>query len=298
MGFPVLDVTSWESRGHEQVGLTEHPWLGEPVGSELYLWKPAQLQRLERREHVAEKIAAALAQLVGVPCAAVELAVRHGVPGCLSRNVQPHGWDRAFGADLLLDLDPAFNPTDRRHVAYTVHNIHLVLADVASPLAPTIAELEGWSAFDVFAGYLAFDALILNKDRHARNWAVLRPRQGGRSRLCGLYDNASSLGLSLSDTRAANIAASRGAEAYVRKASAARAFARREGRDSTLFEVAADALSLCSPQAREHWLGQVEMLTVADIGSVVAACPDLSDALRTLVPQLVMSARRRILDAV
>lgn len=30
--------------------------------------------------------------------------MRDDVPGCLSRNVQPHGGDRQFGADLLLDL--------------------------------------------------------------------------------------------------------------------------------------------------------------------------------------------------
>lgn len=297
MTYPVRDVSSWELAGHEVVGLTEHPWLRDRSGQQLHLWKPATSKRLERREHLAEKLAAELAHAVGVPCATVELAVRDGVPGCLSRNVQPSGWERRFGADLLLDLDPGFRATAKRHATYTVANIFTVLSDVEPPQEPPVDDPALQDAFDVFTGYLVFDALVLNRDRHAKNWAVLRPRYGGPNRLCALYDNASSLGLALSEGRASRIAAGNGADAYVRREGRARAFAQRNDRDSTLLEVAADALQLCSAAAREHWLERVAALDDTTVTELVAAVPGLSAPLRTLVPMLVASARRRIVGA-
>jgi hypothetical protein len=47
------------------------------------------------------------------------------------------------------------------------------------------------------AGYLLFDALIGNTDRHHENWAVvedLEPRTGAAMWLCPTFDHASSLG--------------------------------------------------------------------------------------------------------
>lgn len=297
MTYEVLDVGTWALAGHEVVGLTEHPWLRDPATEQLHLWKPAAAKRLERREHVAEKIAAELARAVGVPCASVELGVRDGVLGCLSRNVQPRGWDRLFGADLLLNIDPDFRATVKRHSAYTVPNIFTVLADVGPPLEPPIDDPALQDAFDVFTGYLLFDALVLNRDRHAKNWAVLRPRQGGAARLCALYDNASSLGLAVSDDRAGRIVGGKGADAYVRREGRARAFAQRADRDSTLLEVAADALQLCSPAAKAHWLERLEAVDHATVTDAVNGVPELSEPLRTLVPMLVASARKMILDA-
>lgn len=296
MTYAVLDVSAWELAGHEVVGLTEHPWLRDPATEQLHLWKPVAAKRLQRREHVAEKIAAELARAVGVPCAPVELGVRDGVLGCLSRNVQPHGWDRQFGADLLLNIDPHFRATVKRHPAYTVPNVLTVLADIGPPREPPIDDSVLQDAFDVFTGYLVFDALVLNRDRHAKNWAVLRPRQGGSARLCAMYDNASSLGLALSDDRARRIVGGQGADAYVRREGRARAFAQRANRDSTLREVAADALQLCSPAAKTYWLERVAAVDHSLVEVAVTGVPELSEPLRTLVPMLVASARRMILD--
>lgn len=230
MTYRVLDVSSWELAGHETVGRTEHPWLRDASTQQLHLWKPVTAKRLERREHLAEKLASELARAVGVPCATVELAVRAGVPGCVSRNVQPSGWSREFGADLLLDLDPAFRATVKRHATYTVTNVLTVLSEVGAPQDRPLADAGLRDAFDAFTGYLVFDAP-------------------------------------------------------------------REGRESTLFEVATDALQLCSAPAKQHWLERVAALSDSSVIELVAAVPGLSAPLRTLVPMLVASARRRILDA-
>ena len=53
-----------------------------------------------------------------------------------------------------------------------------------------------FGAFDAFAGYLLFDALIAHGDRHDRNWAVIVPPPGARETeaLCPSFDHAASLG--------------------------------------------------------------------------------------------------------
>lgn len=75
----------------------------------------------------------------------------------------------------------------------------------------------------------------------------------------------------------------------------ARAFAEREGRDSTLFEVARDALQLCSKTACEHWLTRISAIGETTVETVLNRIPELSDSLRTLA-RLVSCARRRIVD--
>ncbi len=196
---------------------------------------------------------------------------------------------------LLLDIDVEFDPVRKRQLSYTVTNIATVLSGVAPPL-PFRSDVL-LTSMDVMAGYLMFDALILHRDRHARNWAVLQPRTGGQGALCSLYDNASSLGLSMSDDRVGRICGSKGVGAYVKKAAMARAFAQREGRDNSLFDIAVEAFVQCSAVGRTYWLERLQSLSEPDVASVVAQVPDLSEPLRTFVPLLVANTRWSLLDA-
>lgn len=296
--FPVVDASGWELAGLEQRGATEHLWLRNPEDGELYLWKPSTGRRAERREHWAEKIGSEVARLVGVPCAQVELAEREGIVGCLSRNLQGHGYQLYPGALLLAELDPGFRPDIRGHEAYTVENTAHVLRDVQAPrnAGPQALPAE-MGGFDVFAGYLVFDALVLNRDRHAANWSVLRRRDGSEpDRLCPLYDNASSLALSLGDASRRKRLDSRGVAAYAARESAARPFARPDGVVRTLYEVSAAALNLCSPHARSHWLTRVGDLSAADVGLILDAVPGMSELVRTFTTELIDCTRRRLAD--
>lgn len=168
-----------------------------------------------------------MALLLELPCAQIELAVRRGAAGCLSRNVLESGRELYPGAYLLADLDPSFDPRVKGHPAYTVENVAQVLRSVEAP--PTVSP-KGLSGFDLFTGYLVFDALVLNRDRHAANWAVLRRRDGSEpDHLCPLYDNASSFGMAQAASTMARRLESRGVDAYVAREGAARPFARPRG---------------------------------------------------------------------
>lgn len=295
MGFPVDDVTDWAASGLEQRGATEHLWLTDPRDGEPWLWKPATGRRLERREHWAEKVASEVALLLELPCARIELAVRKEAAGCLSRNVLESGRELYPGAYLLADLDPSFDPRVKGHPAYTVENVAQVLRSVQAP--PTVLP-KGSSGFDLFTGYLVFDALVLNRDRHAANWAVLRRRDGSEpDRLCPLYDNASSLGMAQAASTMARRLASRGVDAYVAREGAARPFARPQGVPPTLFDVAGQALALCSPAAKAHWLAKVQSLQESDVRTLVAGVPGMSEVVRTFTVRVVASARERIVHA-
>lgn len=296
--FQVLNATGWENAGTENEGATEHPWLRHPVSGDLYLWKPARGRRRERREHWAEKIASELARHLGVPCAQVELAEQEADVGCLSRDLQGHGHELHSGAVLLGAIDPGFDPRERRHEAYTVDNISAVLAGVEAPRGdPGPPVPDGFGAFDVFAGYLLLDALLLNRDRHAGNWSILRRKDGSEpDRLCPLYDNASSLALSMSDSSRSKRLASKGVEAYARREDHARAFARLDGPEPRLLEVARLALLRCSASARDYWTGQIIGVKPADLSAILDAVPEMSEPLRTFTVELVEVNRKRIAD--
>jgi hypothetical protein len=298
VAFSVLDATDWDLRGLEQRGVTQHPWLLNPDDGQLYLWKPATGRRLERREHWAEKAASEVAHLLGIPCAQVELAERAGVAGCLSRNLLTEDLEIHAGAFLLTEVDPSFDPTDKGHSAYTVANVARVLRDVEPPQSAVLPSLpDGTTGFDVFAGFLMFDALVLNRDRHAANWSILRPREGnGPDRLCPLYDNASALALSLSDASMSKRVSSRGVQAYADRENYARAFAHPNGRIRTVYEIAAEALATCRPAARDLWCGRLRAVDEVQIADVVHAVAGMSETARTFTVELVMCTRRRLVD--
>lgn len=121
---------------------------------------------------------------------------------------------------LLGGLVDDYNPEDRGHSAYNVFNVRRALDGFGPP--PNSVATAGLDAFDVFVGYLLFDALIANTDRHDRNWAVLVPPPGHDARfaLCGSYDHASSLGFNLTDEHRVQMPDREQIEAWARRATA------------------------------------------------------------------------------
>lgn len=77
-----------------------------------------------------------------------------------------------------------------------IANTRQVLAACQPPLS--FAGPPPFSAYDVFAGYLVFDAWISNQDRHEANWSILHSPDGERY-LAPSYDHAASLGSGLDD---------------------------------------------------------------------------------------------------
>ena len=295
--FPIIDVTGWVSVEEEASGATPKLWLAEP-GTEPevhWLFKAVTV----KYDHVhgedwAEKAASHLGAFLALPCATVELARWNAFNGCISRNLRPRSCQMQPGrAQLEKRSAPGYvhRSKGKDHPGHTLDNIKAVLSNALPP--PDCALPFGGSAFDVFAGYVMFDAWIANQDRHDHNWSVLIPGTAtpGPTRLSGSYDHGSSLGFGVQDAKCEELLAMRGGiERWCARGQAMRL----EGRPS-LVDGARQALELASPKARAHWLKQLQRVRDSDVQRVMDRIPRMSDAQRSFAVKLLEVNRRRLL---
>lgn len=300
--WSVVPVDDWSVAGLENQGQHAHDWLRHSSGEgRTWLFKPARSARdRSMREDVVEKLGCELARLLGVPAARVELANREGTAGALVEDARLPDWQLQLGQVLMQEVVSDYEPKDPQHTGYNVQNVRRALERFAVPPESNLP--SGFSAFDAFAGYLLFDALIANGDRHERNWAVIVPPPGlsKSEALCASFDHAASLGFTLADGKRAQLLqgdtqtvgqwASRGR---------ARCFEHRAGKTcQTLVDLAKSALALCGAETREHWRDRILSVECGSVSDVVAAAPDLSDITRHFTVELVMVNRGRLLDVI
>lgn len=156
----------------------------------------------------AERIAAELGNLIGVPSARVELATWQGVPGVASRSIVPHEVDRIRGSlrplgslihgnEVLAGWMTQYDKEKMfRHADHTWANIKAAIdARFGNDAAAQMQRL---------GDLIVLDALIGNVDRHHENWAllqVMKPEGEPEVGVSPSYDHASSLGRELLDER-------------------------------------------------------------------------------------------------
>ncbi|SDG12024.1 HipA domain-containing protein [Pseudonocardia oroxyli] len=302
--FPVIDVSRWPVVRAEPQGRSGKDWLRHartPVSADTraddWLFKPVVVHGNGHRQggDWSEKIVAELAREVGLPSAEVELAVRHGRAGSLSRNVAPDGWALLDGVVLMSAADPSYvgGMRLRGRPGHSLAAIARALDGcLASPGGPT--ELTG---MEVFAGYLMLDAWVANQDRHDRNWAVLADSGRSTLRLAPSYDHTSSLGFNLTD--AARLHHITEAELLRRFAGRGRAveFEHVAGEKvPTLVEHAARALGGVGERARARWLTALDRVEDETVARIIGRVPKMSAPAATFVFELLSINRRRLLD--
>ncbi|MBP2364647.1 hypothetical protein [Pseudonocardia parietis] len=302
MAFPVIDVSRWENVSPEPVGREEKVWLRPLEGTvdtaeNDWLFKPVVFTSDGHRqgEDWAEKVVSEVAGLLGMPCAAVELAVRDGTPGSLSRNVVPDGWNLVSGSVLLSAIDPTYVEGRLRPPGRAGHSPSVILRALADIAAPS--GLAATDARQVFAGYLLLDAWVGNQDRHDQNWAVLREASApGGMRLAPSFDHASSLGFQRRDSFRVTTLRN-GLEGFVAKARAHRfehdPVAGRAAIPS-LVDVARTTLDAV-PEAATWW-ARLAGIRAQQVETVVAGIPGLSEPTAMFVVEMLRLNRRRLLD--
>jgi hypothetical protein len=297
--FTVVDVSGWTVAVNETVGVEAKYWVEEPDTCTGWLFKSVTVKNGHvHGEDWAEKAVSELARLIGAPCARVELAVRCGKSGCISADLRPSGYELQHGQVLLEERQALgySHGTGKVHPGHTIENIRLVLQDALAPPWPEL-EFEA-SAYDVFAGYLMLDAWVANRDRHDNNWAVLRPvvASGEPLRLCGSYDHAGGLGFNLTEERL--LIELQRVTTWCRKGTAWRFDPGPAAKEiPTLVDLAARALRVASPEARQYWperLGEIDNDLVL---ALLERVPRMSDLARTFAGKVLEVNRRRILDA-
>jgi hypothetical protein len=295
--YPVVEVADWELAGVEPDGLSPNTWYREPATDELWLFKPVVSHgELRQGENWSEKLSSEIGALIGVPTATVELATLSGYPGCISLNLCPRKWEMQQGAVLLAGFVDGYRSKIKGRAGHSLGNISRALEGLSPP--PDWKFPDGFGAFDVFAGYLVFDALIGNRDRHDGNWSILRPPPSGSQAdaLCGSYDHASSLGFNLGDVERERRVADGSVMAWAEKGTAYK-FEHDVGtRPPTLVSHAVLALSLAVPEARDYWLDRVTDLRSDSVDDILASIVGMSEPAATFASQLVVINKGRLLN--
>lgn len=295
-------MSDWPVVDNEALGRERKVWLQEPGTSSRsseprWLFKPVVVPSNGRRqgEDWAEKLASDLGRALGMPCAEVELATRHGTEGSISHNIAPDGWNLVLGAVLLSARNPEYRGAEsapRGRPGHTPAAIRSAL-DACAPSEPGALD-----AFETFAGYLVFDAWIANQDRHDQNWGVLRRgTPPAELVLAPSFDHASGLGFNLDDERRTRLLDG-GLDQWVR-----RARAHRFEHDPdlpraacpTLVDLARVALEMAGPAASAYWLGRLDRLDTAEVARIVSATPRMSGVAATFATELLTANRDRLL---
>lgn len=302
--YPVRDVTGWDVVNTETIGRDRKVWLREPdVPDERsrerdWLFKPVIIpdHGVPQGEDWAEKIVSELGALLGVPCARVDLAERHGLAGSLSRNVAPDGWTLVLGSVLLGSVLGDYQEGERKVPGRPGHSVETIRTALSLCESPEDGEL---SAGEMFAGYLTLDAWVSNQDRHDQNWAVLRrTTEPWELKLAPSYDHASSLGSNLLDAKRAYM---RNPQALLRWLERGRAHrfehdpTRPRSEIPSLVATARRAWHLAGPRARMHWTDRLRTIDPDAVRDVVERTPRLSVLGATVVVDMLEVNRGRLL---
>ncbi len=302
--FEIRDVSAWEAVNPEPIGRDAKLWVREPGAPSQslerdWLFKPVIVTASGHRqgEDWTEKIVSELGGLLGVPCAEIELAVGRGVPGSISRNVAPDGWNLVLGSVLLSTGISNYQEGQLRPPGRPGHSPRTIFQALGRCEPP--AGSGHLTAVEVFAGYLVLDAWVANQDRHDQNWAVLRQAAApGDLRLASSYDHASSLGFNLLDARRETLLGSSAMADWATRGTAHR-FEHDPGRSwreiPTLVATAHDALDLAGQKASRHWIERLRSLEWAEVEHVIARIPNLSDVTASFILELLTINRRRLL---
>lgn len=197
--YPIITIYPEWVQAEEWMGSKNKRWVSLPEDKERWLFKYARVNAgVPTGEHWAEKIAAEVAELLGLRHAEVELATLEGRPGSLSRRFAElsypgtalvHGNVLLKGHVLGYDLQKKFRQSD-----HTLGNILRVFDHIIAN------DEQRMRALDEFMGYLVLDALVLNTDRHHENWALVSHASVfgiADHKLAPTFDHASSLGREL-----------------------------------------------------------------------------------------------------
>jgi hypothetical protein len=203
--YPIFDVSGSVTDRPETLGskakmwLTPDPLLGLPAEQHLF-----KVGRPGTGENWAEKAACEIAKALELPCAEYDLAVLDGTQGVLSQRFVPLGVPFIPGNMIFSRVDKNYDGSLRfKQVRYKLQAAMKILQ--ANWLLPLNAAARDTAlkAQEFFAGYLIFDALIGNTDRHHENWGVAVVRNDTKVdfHLAPTFDHASSLGRELTDER-------------------------------------------------------------------------------------------------
>ena len=210
-----------------------------------------------------EKITSELAQAIGIPTAIYEFAqLPDGRNGILSPNyLQPNCRERSG----KIYLDERFGT---KKYLYTIENV-LTTIDRLGLTLSNCSSLPSQikSSSDLFAGYLLFDFLVDNCDRHFENWGIQIDNLSGRKQLLPNYDNGLGLGFLLFEDE---LDSADPASYVMNQASA---FQKSRGRSLPMVELLAETIAV-KTVAAQAWSQQIAVIEPELVTGLFQRIPD------------------------
>ncbi|PWD83756.1 HipA domain-containing protein [Ignatzschineria cameli] len=201
--YPIIDISNFQFSDNEQLGSKKKSWFIDPDGNEFLFKSIMSLDKnniVQKREGEdwAEKITSELANVLQLPSAQYDLAIYKGERGVISKNFLREACDNPDEYELIqliLGNELIENP-QRHYKNQPISRVHGVMRQIIKnkPLKhDSFTNIK--KASDFFTGYLMFDVLISNQDRHCENWGLIQTAQG-TNHLAPSFDHAASLGRS------------------------------------------------------------------------------------------------------
>lgn len=303
--FPTIRVDRRNAEAAEWMGTKRKFWFSREGGRWLF-----KAEERGTGEDWAEKIVSELAQRLGLPHVAYELAeeyegARYLQPGVICPHCAPSPLNLVLGNQLLLARDPNYPGTSARRYKVKEYTVAAVVECVRSLGLPPVAWLSGLPAgiatgLDVFTGYVLLDAWTANQDRHHENWGAVRLPDDPALRLAPTFDHGAALARNLSDEERKDRLASRDAGRQVATfaARARSAYYGTAEAGRTLGTVAAfSAFAASAPVAAKTWQARLAGVTMAEVESIVREVPPhrMSAVTRRFTTELLSVNQQRLL---
>ena len=184
--YKIIEISSKSEI--EQLGTKEKFWVNDPKKGCKQLFK---IGRANTGENWAEKVACELAKLIELPHAQYELAKFEDKMGTISGSFVPDNSRFIHGNELLAKVHREY-PVDQ---FYRVRDYKLEIVLSLVRLMERNNSIMG--SLNQFIGYIVFDCLIANQDRHHENWGYLIDETRNVT-LAPTYDHAAGFGCKVS----------------------------------------------------------------------------------------------------
>ncbi|MDQ3711367.1 MAG: HipA-like protein [Acidobacteriota bacterium] len=255
-------------------------------------------------EDWAERVAAELCALLGMPHAVYKLAVWRSRRGVITQNFLADGESYSAGNEVLFRQDASYPKAEKKAKKHSIENISSAFELLKVQIPKEAAPPNITTAKQVFLGYLMLDAWISNTDRHHENWATIRhfDNEVLTDRLAPTHDHAASLGCILQDDEKRERLTTKDTggtvEAYVVRSKARSAIYANEADAKPLSLIDAfRAASSLNPQASEIWLEKLENVTIDAVKEIFERIPEerISDISKEFAIRMLEINRQRLL---
>lgn len=305
--YPIIDISNFKFSDDEQLGSKRKFWVIDKDGNE-YLFKSIisldkyGVRQQREGEDWAEKITSELADVLQLPSANYDLATYQGERGVISKNFLKNLNIESFPenqSNLILGNELIENPK----IQYKYQPISRVNGVMRQIIKNKPLQYNSFknikTASHFFTGYLMFDVLISNQDRHSENWGLIQT-SAGTYHLSPSFDHAASLGRSEKSEKRNNILYGKdprvSMESYVTKA---KSFFSRAHVRCTLME-AFLYFAKKNKNAAITWGEKLNEINSNTISNIVTRVPNsiMSDLEKEFTISLITTNKNRILNKI